>query len=197
MFNKIIRVLNKELSQLYFAIIQSYPDSYLGRKLRKNYWKKKLRNCGNNPEFRKGSGIGFPELIDFGNDSIIGHDSIVTAGHSYGIYIGNNVSISRSTFIHASNHNIDDLDKPIMDQGTSCASINYKDKVYSVVIEDGVWIGSKSVLLSGTHLKKGCVVSAGSVISGQFQEYSVIAGNPGRVIKQRKWNENLLVKNLR
>ena len=73
MFNKIIGVLNKELSQLYFTIIQSYPDSYLGKKLRKNYWKKRLRNCGNNPEFRKGSGIGFPELIDFGNDSIIGH----------------------------------------------------------------------------------------------------------------------------
>ena len=41
MFNKIIRVLNKELSQLYFTIIQSYPDSHLGKKLRKNYWKKK------------------------------------------------------------------------------------------------------------------------------------------------------------
>ena len=83
------------------------------------------------------------------------------------------------------NLNIDDINIPIMQQGTSCAKIDFNNKIYSIVIKDDVWIGSKCILLSGTYLEKGCVVSAGSVVSGKFDPYSVIAGNPARVIKKR------------
>ena len=109
----------------------------------------------------------------------------MTAGHSQGIFIGNDVSLSRGTFVHATNHNIDNINIPIMKQGVSSAKIEFNNKIYSIVIEDDVWMGSKCILLSGTHLKKGCVVSAGSVVSGTYEAYSVIGGNPTRIIKKR------------
>ena len=59
------------------------------------------------------------------------------------------------TFLHASNHNIDDINIPIMQQGTSSAKIDFNNKIYSIVIKDDVWIGSKCILLSGTYLEKG------------------------------------------
>ena len=185
MIVKIFKTIKKEISQLLFSIVQSYPDTSKGALIRKKYWSKKLRNCGLKSEFRRGSGIGFPEIIDIGDNFILGHNALITAGHSEGIFIGNNVSLSRETFLHASNHNIDDVNIPIMQQGTSSAKIDFNNKIYSIVIKDDVWIGSKCILLSGTYLEKGCVVSAGSVVSGKFEPYSVIAGNPARVIKKR------------
>ena len=182
---KFFSFVRGELKQFYLAFVQSYPDTTRGFRLRKNYWSRQLKSCGSNSEFRRGSSIGFPELIDVGNNFIIGHDALMTAGHSEGIFIGNNVSLSRGTFVHATNHKTDNIDIPIMQQGVSSAKINFNDRLYSIVIEDDVWMGSKCVLLSGTHLKKGCVVSAGSVISGTYESYSVIGGNPGRVIKKR------------
>jgi acetyltransferase-like isoleucine patch superfamily enzyme len=182
---KIFKTIKKEVSQLIFSIIQSYPDTTRGARLRKNYWSKRLRSCGTNSEFRRGCAIGFPNLIDVGNNFIIGHDALMTAGHSQGIFIGNDVSLSRGTFVHAANHNIDNINIPIMKQGVSSAKIEFNNKIYSIVIEDDVWMGSKCIILSGTHLKKGCVISAGSVISGKYEPYSIIAGNPGRVIKKR------------
>ena len=181
----IFKTIEKEVSQLIFSIIQSYPDTSIGSRLRKNYWSKRLRKCGTNTVFQRGSGIGFPELIDIGSNFLLGHDALITAGHSEGIFIGNNVQIARGTFIHASNHNIDNKNIPIMKQGTSCSKINFNNKNYSIVIKDEVWIGSKCILLTGTYLETGCVVSAGSVISGKYEPYSIIAGNPGRVIKKR------------
>lgn len=54
----------------------------------------------------------------------------------------------------------------------------------SVVIGKNCFIGCNSIILKGTVLGDGCVVGAGAVVSGKFESYSVIAGNPARVIKK-------------
>ncbi len=56
-------------------------------------------------------------------------------------------------------------------------------KTAPVVIEDDVFIGMGVIILKGSHLQRGCVVGAGSVVSGRFPANSVIAGNPARVVK--------------
>ena len=52
-----------------------------------------------------------------------------------------------------------------------------------IKIGKNCFIGCNSIILKGTVLKDGCVVDAGAVVSGVFEENSLIAGNP-RVIKR-------------
>ncbi len=53
-----------------------------------------------------------------------------------------------------------------------------------VLIEDGVWIASYSIVLPGTKIGKNSVVSAGSVVHGIFEPSSFIAGNPAKKIRK-------------
>ena len=185
MIKKIFKLFIFEFSQLILWFILSYPDSRIGLSIRRSYWKKKLKSCGKNLELRRGSAIGFPSIIEIGNNFILGNFAHITAAGSKGIYIGDNVSISRGTYFHGSNHKFDNPNKPIMEQGTESASLDYKNKTYSIVICDDVWIGSNVVILSGTYLSNGCIVSSGSVVSGFYDEYSIIGGNPARFVKKR------------
>lgn len=52
-----------------------------------------------------------------------------------------------------------------------------------VTIGKNCFIGCNSIILKGTVLGDGCVVGAGAVVCGQYPSYSVIAGNPAKVIK--------------
>lgn len=54
-----------------------------------------------------------------------------------------------------------------------------------VVIGDRCWLGARSVVLKGGKIAAGCIVGAGSVVTGAFrEENSLIAGSPARVRKQ-------------
>lgn len=52
------------------------------------------------------------------------------------------------------------------------------------------FLGCNSIILKGTVLGDGCVVGAGAVVSGKFEDNCVIAGNPAKVIKRLKGDEN-------
>lgn len=56
----------------------------------------------------------------------------------------------------------------------------------SIIIEDDCFVGAHSFILKGVHLGKHCVVGANSVVTKSFPPYSVIAGNPARIIKRLK-----------
>ncbi|MCX6006129.1 MAG: hypothetical protein NTZ34_02565 [Chloroflexi bacterium] len=52
-----------------------------------------------------------------------------------------------------------------------------------IIIGNDVWIGHKSIILSGSKLNDGVIAGAGSVISSQeYPPYSILAGNPAKVI---------------
>lgn len=53
-----------------------------------------------------------------------------------------------------------------------------------VVIEDDVWIGFKSSILKGVTIGRGAIVAAGSVVTKDVPAYTLVAGNPARVVKQ-------------
>lgn len=52
-----------------------------------------------------------------------------------------------------------------------------------VTIERRCWVGTRCIILKGVHLGEGCVVAAGSVVTKSFPPYSLIAGNPARLIR--------------
>jgi len=93
------------------------------------------------------------------------------------ITIGNNVSIGPNCVLRAANHSYERTDIPINRQGHTYGEI---------VIEDDVWIASNCVITAGSVLRRGSIVSAGSVVKGEVKEYSIVGGSPAALIRNRK-----------
>ena len=60
----------------------------------------------------------------------------------------------------------------------------YPRTVNSVKIDDGVIISPGSIITAGTNIGKNCIIGAGSVVSTNIPDNSVVLGNPARVIKK-------------
>ncbi|NKS84722.1 hypothetical protein GS571_03705 [Rhodococcus hoagii] len=54
-----------------------------------------------------------------------------------------------------------------------------------LVIGNDVWIGAGATVLSGIAIGDGAIVGAGSVVSRDVEPYSIVVGNPARVIRKR------------
>ena len=90
------------------------------------------------------------------------------------IYMFYAVNLAQNVTVTGLNHNYQDAEKMIDEQGVS---------TLPVVIEDDVWVGANSVILPGVTLGRHCVVAAGSVVSHSVPPYSICAGCPARIIK--------------
>lgn len=55
----------------------------------------------------------------------------------------------------------------------------------NIQIEEDVWIGSNSVVLSGIRIGRGAIVGAGSIVTKDVEPYSIVAGNPAIKIRMR------------
>jgi galactoside O-acetyltransferase len=53
-----------------------------------------------------------------------------------------------------------------------------------VIINDKAWIGFNAILLKGVVIGEGAVVAAGSVVTKDVEPWTMVAGNPARVIKR-------------
>ena len=54
-----------------------------------------------------------------------------------------------------------------------------------VIIGNDVWIGNGVTVLSGVTIGDGCIIGAKTVVTKSVEPYSVVVGNPGRVIRKR------------
>lgn len=104
-----------------------------------------------------------------------------------GIYIGDNTAIGGNCKILDNDfHPIDVVERVELLQdvhGGDSDMIPSKE----IYIGKNCFIGCNSLILKGTVLGDGCVVGAGSVISGNFEDNCIIAGNPGRVTRRLKY----------
>lgn len=121
---------------------------------------------------------------------------IVTRTAGSKIKIANNVGISGATiyarkFIEIGDNtliggNVKILDNDFHPIEIEARNIDDKDKIGTKPVKIGknCFIGCNSIILKGTVLGDGCVVGAGAVVSGNFEDNCIIAGNPARVIKR-------------
>jgi acetyltransferase-like isoleucine patch superfamily enzyme len=114
-----------------------------------------------------------------GAEIIIGDDVAMSGAI---IISASRISIGARTMIGANCTLIDTDFHPLLPQDRiGWATQGAKTK--PVTIGEDCFIGMKSIILKGSVLGNGCVVGAGSLVSGVFPEMSVLGGNPAKVIR--------------
>lgn len=97
------------------------------------------------------------------------------------VEVANDVRLAQNVVLSGLNHNYEDISKPIHAQGVSTAKITVKEST---------WIGSNSVIVAGVTVGKHCIVAGGSVVTKDVPDYSVVGGNPARILKQYNAESN-------
>lgn len=104
------------------------------------------------------------------------------------IYIGNYVMFGPNVTIRGGNHRTDLVGR-YMITVKDVEKLPENDK--DVIIEDDVWVGCNVTILKGVIISKGTIVAAGSVVTKSFPPYSIIGGNPAKLIKMRFSEEEI------
>ena len=122
--------------------------------------------------------------IEIGDYSTVRYSSQITS--TCGIKIGNYVIISNN--VHISDNNSHPTDPQTRIEmcktgfyGEAWSQTRSDSK--PVVIEDNVWIGERSTILKGVHIGKGSIVASNSVVTKDVPPYTIVAGNPAKVVK--------------
>jgi acetyltransferase-like isoleucine patch superfamily enzyme len=55
-----------------------------------------------------------------------------------------------------------------------------------ITIGPNAWIGARAILLPGAHIGEGAIVGAASVVNMQVPSFSIVAGNPARIVAQSR-----------
>jgi len=171
---KSLSIIHNQIGEIIQSILRSIPGK-LGIYIRSKYYGSIFIHYGEDAFIRENVVISHRQEISIGFRSGINTNCWISA-HG-GLDIGKNVLIGPFTIIHTGNHNFSDSGKPINQQGQTFKKIT---------IEDDVWIGANVIILSGVTIKEGSVIGAGSVVTKDVPPYSVMAGNPARLIKSRK-----------
>ncbi len=104
-----------------------------------------------------------------------------------GVYLGPNCNIGKCIIeqncllgsnVHIMSgkkqHDFSDPTTPIKDQG---------GKFESVTIGEDTWIGNGALVMA--NIGKKCVIGAGAVVTDDIPDFSIVTGNPGKIVKTR------------
>ena len=169
---------------------------------------------GENSFFGKVNQIIGGGYIKIGDNSSLGHSMWLGAYDSYNyqkfhphIIIGNNVRIGNyacitaineitiengcliSEYVYISDHyhgfdpalNLEPAKQPLFSKG-------------KVIIGQNTFIGYRATILSGVTIGKNCVIGAHSVVNKSFQDYSMIAGIPAKIIKTYSFKDKAWIE---
>jgi len=189
-FNDPLRLISRSLCKLYTIWVTTmYPFHSIGRHVSFHYTTD-LRNTGLmqigdyltvhkdvwlHAQVPHANEAG-PTLV-IGNNCFIARRCHISAKNS--VRIEDNVLLAASVLIQDHGHEFGDIARPIIEQGAA--------KGGKIRIGQGSWIGQGAAIVCDTgelSLGRNCVVAANSVVTRSAPDYSVLAGNPARIVKQ-------------
>lgn len=111
-----------------------------------------------------------PRKVEIGQRNVINFGCLLD-GRKFKIVTGNDVSIGPEA--------------SILTLGHDPQSPDFSDRGGEVTIGDRAWIGYRAIILPGVRIGEGAVVGAGAVVTKTVEPYTIVAGNPARVIGGR------------
>lgn len=113
--------------------------------------------------------IKFPWKLEIGNNVWLGEKCWID-NLDY-VKIGDNVCISQGALLLTGNHDY------------TVSSFDYRNA--PIILEDGVWIGAKSVVCPGVTCKSHSILAVGSIATKDLEPYTIYQGNPAVPIRKR------------
>jgi acetyltransferase-like isoleucine patch superfamily enzyme len=142
------------------------------RRFESDYYKKRM-DTGSGVRLRRPLLVRYPQNIHIGNDVSINTNCSFLA-HDI-IRIGDNTMIGPNVTIITVDHDI----------GREGKEAHNAHIPSPVTIGENVWIGAGALILPGVRIHDNAVVAAGSVVTRDVQENTVVGGNPAKFIKPR------------
>lgn len=165
---------------VYYGFAQYLPDSYafllggVSNRLRISLVRHIFKKCGKISTINRRAYFGTGKEVEIGDYSGIGANCFLPNN----IKIGNYVMMGPELFVPNGNHRFADISIPMNMQGFDLGE--------PTVIEDDCWIGRRCIITAGRRVAKGSIVATGAVLTKNFEEYSIVGGNPAKLIKKRK-----------
>ena len=114
------------------------------------------------------NGVG---SVIIGSDTLIGISNVIIGP----VTIGSSVIMAQHVVLSGLNHSYEDIHTPIRDQSVTTRQIT---------IDDDCWIGANVTITAGVTVGRHSVVAGGSVVTRDVPPYTVVGGNPARILKQ-------------
>lgn len=123
-------------------------------------------------------------------DSILGDYSYISSGSVVNASeIGKFNSIGPGTFIGLWEHNTWTTTHSFYLYESSGGFVkgyeNYEMDKIRTKIDNDVWIGANVTINKGIHIKSGTIIGSGAVVTKDIEPYSIIVGNPGKILRYR------------
>ena len=132
--------------------------------------------------------IDHPESLELGVNVYIGHHNFIEA--SQGIIIHEGCQLT--SFITITSHS---SHLSLRIYGANYAGADMKGYVKGKIeIGRYSFIGPHVTIMPDTHIGKGCIVSAYSYVNGEFPDFSIISGNPAKIIGDTRTLDEPLLK---
>lgn len=124
---------------------------------------------GNGVVIKPNVNIKYPWRLSVGDYTWIGEE--VWIDNLAQVTIGSNCCLSQGAFLLCGNHNYKKATFDLITQ--------------PIVLEDGVWIGAKSIVCPGVVAKTHALLAVQSVATAEMEAYCIYQGNPAKLIKKR------------
>ena len=137
--------------------------------------KSKFSYFGEGADFRPHAYAMHCKNISIGKNVIVRPGSVIEADEFAKVVFEDDVMLGPNVYFYVNDHKFERRDIPLIEQGYLPSE--------DIIVKNGAWIGANSTILCGVTIGVNAVVGAGSVVTKNVPDFTIVAGIPAKKIK--------------